>query len=441
MGQHSPDGSRRVWHSVVAFVGRYLEPGVIRFVAMTFLVLGIVQVAIAFWTTDGYRIIFGSEAGGDYAAFYVAGTVLNEYRADRLYDIELQSELYHSILPDAPAEQELPYVNPPFFALLFRPLSLLSYIHSYVAWVLVSASLYIAGLVLLRKSLGPLLLPSLTMSLLLALSFAPFLFEATIGGNSSAFGFFFVALALYFERRGKDVASGMALGMCLYKPTWLVLILPMLAVGRKGRTLLGVAFAGLELGGVSVLTVGWEACLGYVEVLFQLSEATSVPEDVFPMWKYVDLLSFTRLLLGHPTLMTWLALISALLVPLSLLAREWWCQSGYGEDHRDLLWACTLTWTTIFNLHFGIYDTIVVVAGMILTAGVLYRCAPDPAKALSPGFRWLIGLLYLGAWISQPLARLVGFQALTVVLAAAGAYPLLLAHRCSVSFNRDESQA
>src|SRR6476469_6345656 len=42
---------------------------------------------------------FGSAFGGDFPAFYMAGRILNDYSADRLYDLGLQSTLYHSLQP------------------------------------------------------------------------------------------------------------------------------------------------------------------------------------------------------------------------------------------------------------------------------------------------------------------------------------------------------
>ena len=426
MAEHPQPTSPTYRRRLTDFLARYLEPPVIRFVTITVLVMGLINLTVACLTIEDGRNVFGSDAGADYSCFYIAGSLLNDYPAEQLYDFDLQSDLYHSLLPGLPETQEIPFVNPPFFALPFRPLSLLPFLASYVVWIGLSAALYVAGFFMIRRTITSLPRASSTISLLLAISFAPFLLESAIGGNSSAFGFFAVALALYFERQEKHAASGIALALCFYKPTLLVLMLPMLLVGRRFRTLLGVAAGGVALAGVSILMVGWESSLAYVQTLINLSQMTSGSEDVFRSWKYVDLLSFSRLLFGTESSLAWVLVGVATVLALPILIRAWWTMDDDGEDRRDLVWASTITWTLVLNLHIGIYDSILVVASMLLIAGVLYRRAADPSAVLIGPLRWLLALLYLTPLFSQHIARTVGFQPFTLILAAAAAYPLYL---------------
>ena len=413
-------------HHVAAYLVRYLDPQFIRFVSVMVLVGGLVFLTLANRTIEGGRNAFGWNAGADYSCFYVAGSLLNNYPAEQLYNFDLQSELYHALLPSVPETEELPFVNPPFFALLFRPLSLLPYLTSYLIWIALSTLFYVAGFVLLRRTLGSLPAASSTNALLLALSFFPFVLECAIGGNSSAFGFFFLALALYYERCNKHTASGIALSLCFYKPTLLLLILPMLLVGRRFQTLFGVVVGGIALAGVSILTVGWDSSVGYVQTLLNLSQMTAGAEEVFRTWKYVDLLSFSRLLLGPESSLTWVLAAVAALVVIPILIRTWWTIDDGGEERRDLIWASTIAWTLVLNLHVGIYDSILVVASLLLIAGVLYRRATDPSTVVVGPFRWLLVLVYLTPLFSQHIARWIGFQPFTLILAAAAAYPLYL---------------
>src|SRR5207249_1700600 len=138
------------------------------------LVVSLALLAISLATARDGRTIFGSLLGGDYAGFYVAGKILNEFPSDRLYDRSLQSRLFHELMPAARPEESLPFANPPFIAMLFRPLALLPYRWSYVAWLIVSAVLYVAGVWMLR-------LPAETFWL--ALSFEPLIMEGWIGGQ------------------------------------------------------------------------------------------------------------------------------------------------------------------------------------------------------------------------------------------------------------------
>ena len=116
-----------------------------------------------------------------------------------------------------------------------------------------------------------------------------------------------------------------------------------------------------------------------------------------------------------PTLIVWAVLIKA-----------WWSIDTGDRNRRDLIWASTIAWTLVLNLHVGIYDSILVVASMLLTAGVLYERATDPSTVMLGPFRWLLVLVYVTPLFSQHVARLIGFQPFTLILAAAAAYPLCL---------------
>ena len=436
MAGTSQTASRSLPRRLATFLARYLEPKFIRFVTISVLLVGLINLIIACLTIEDGRNAFGSDAGADYSCFYVAGSLLNEYEASELYIFELQSELYHALLPGVPEMQEIPFVNPPFFALPFRALSQLPFLTSYLVWIAISTFLYVSGFVLVRKSLDALPDKDFLISLLLALSFAPFLLESAFGGNSSAFGFISVTLAVFFERRNRQMASGIALALCFYKPTLLILMLPMLVVGRRFRTLAGTAIGGVALATVSILMVGWEASVGYLQTLFNLSQMTSGTEDVFRTWKYVDILSFSRLLLGADNSLSLIIPALATLLLMPLLVRAWWTIDEGDEDRRDLVWASTIAWTLVLNLHLGIYDSILVVVSMLLTAGVLYRRAADSSAALDESFRWLLVLVYVTPLFSQHLARLIGFQPFTLILAAAAAYPLFLLTRHTSSKRR-----
>src|SRR5260370_26042398 len=135
------------------FLGRRLERTKIWFVCLAILGMSLALLAITFLTLDGYRTVFGPDLGADFAGFYTAGTLLNEYPSERLYDLELQDQLYHRLLPHLAPEVTLPYVHPPFFAVLFRPLAWLPYAWAYIVWLLFSVGLVLTSLLLMRPML------------------------------------------------------------------------------------------------------------------------------------------------------------------------------------------------------------------------------------------------------------------------------------------------
>ncbi len=104
-----------------AFIDRRLVPERLRAYCMIFILIPVATLVYSFATQRGGRTAFGPMLGADFAAFYTAGTLLNEYPAGRLYDSELQAGIYRQLLPSAPADSLLPYVYAPFFILPFAP--------------------------------------------------------------------------------------------------------------------------------------------------------------------------------------------------------------------------------------------------------------------------------------------------------------------------------
>jgi Glycosyltransferase family 87 len=407
------------------WIDRRLEVWRIRFVAVAILAVTLILTAVSFISANRSRTIFGPPLGADFAGFYTAGIILNHYPADRLYDRRLHDQLYHELLPGKSPDEELPFVHPPFVALPFQLLALIPYEWSFALWLLICAGLYLAGLALLGKTLAVLPDRHWSVAVILAISFEPFLMECWLGGQLSAVAFFCMALALACEHQGHPLAAGMAVGLCLYKPTLLVLAVPMLVVARRWQALLGFLASACVLALVSLAAVGWEGCNEFVKSLFDFSESATGNAMVLKTWKYVDLNSFLRLLLGHSPA-NWIVLLCLVAVPLAWLAMAWWRWDRLTTSGRQLVWAATLTGTVVFNLYVGIYDSILCVLGMFLTADVLARGRSHDESLFTPRFRLLLFLLYLTPWLSQPLAKLVHVQVFTLVLVAAAIYPLLL---------------
>ena len=416
--------TRKLW---LVISNRYLNPPFIHFTTISIISIGILSMVIAFWTSAGGRNIYGSWAGGDYSCFYIAGKILNDHPPDKLYDFGLQSELLHFLLPEISKSEQLPYVNPPFFALIFRPLSHLPYMLSYFSWIFFSILFYVFGFRLIWKTLDSMPTGTWSVALLLALSFEPFFMETIFGGNSSAIGFFTIALFLYFEYLQKDFLSGVSLGILLYKPTLLIFLIPMLLFARRTKTLLGFSACSIILIFLSILTVGFETCIEYIRFLLGVSTTALGNDQIFREWKYVDIFSFSRLLFRtiSPAVFILIALMS--LSPFILLIKLWWKSSCLNKDSQELLKASAITLTTIVNLHFGIYDTVILVLSILLTVNIFYRSSETQnSRKFSPGFKALLASIYIIPWISQHLARTIGFQPFTFIIAIMAGYQILI---------------
>ncbi len=414
-----------------------LEPARIRFVSGSILVLSLILLGLSFASAgEGGRTLFGPTLGADYSGFYTAGYVLDHYPPDRLYDRAFQDEIHHQLHPHLGQEEKLPFVHPPFVAWAFRPLSRLPYAWSFAVWLVLSLGLYLAGVWLLlgvcsgsrlRLSATPwcakpqaasgtdskVLTDPLTLYLLV-LSFEPFVMECWLGGQVSAVGFFCLAAFLALDLSDRPLLAGLVLGLCFYKPTLLLVLLPVLLVARRFWTLLGVTLAGVALALLTWLAVGTEGIHAFLQALLGFGRDTTASSELtLPLAKFVDLNAFTRLLLG-PSLLQRLLFLLLALPPLGLLLWRAWHVRRDDREGRLTVLAIAILATPVLNLYVGVYDSILAVLGVLVLAGVLIRHRP----ALPPRFQlWLVAL-YVVPWFTQPLAHNlpVHLQLFTLVL-------------------------
>jgi hypothetical protein len=410
---------------VQSLIEHRLNRPYIQFICILVLAVYLVVLVMSFATNVRGRTIFGPYLGADFGAYYIAGKIFNTRSADQIYDATLHHRLYQEQFPDMPSDSQLPYVNAPFFVLPFTILARMPYSWAYLLWLLLSLALYVAGLTLIWRTLDGIPRDAWLTSLLLALSFMPFLVECLAGGQTSAVGFFCLAFAISSERRGYHILSGLAISLCAYKPTLLLLAVPMLLITRRYKTLLGfVAGCGI-LGLLSLLVVGREGCLGYINSLLYFTNASTSAASGLRSWKYVDVNSFFRLLMGHHTFLRWTMMAAVFLIVLPLLFRLWWQSNPGRRADQSLVWALTLTWTLVLNLYVGIYDSTLVVLSVLLTTDVMYRRIESDQLWLPATFKAILLLLYIVPWITQPIARLTGLQIFTLVLAVFGVYQII----------------
>jgi hypothetical protein len=222
-------------------------------------------------------------------------------------------------------------------------------------------------------------------------------------------------VALVWERRGKYFLSGLALALLIYKPTMLILLGPMLLVTRRWRTLGGMLAGMVALLVGSWLTLGRGVVLAWFETMVNYSQHSTGAASGLRIWKYVDVSSFARALWGGNAVLRWATVGLAFAVCLPFLFRAWWAK----REENSLSWTLAIAWTPVLNLYFGVYDVTLVVAGVLLLTAWHYR-----RGGLSSGYKFLLLLLYITPWFSQPLTKAVGLQIFTLVLAALGIYVL-----------------
>ena len=360
--------------------------------------------------------------GGDFVQFYIAGRILNDHQEGRLYDLSLQEDRFKELVPGE-TWLRLPFNYPPFIAVLFRPLARLPLLAATLVFLIVTPVVFAASVWLLVSRFGWPAEGHWSLGVSGALSFAPFILYTWLGAQISVIGFCSLAVALCEEDRGRPFLGGMALSICFYKPTLLLLVLPMLLITRRFRFLAGLAMGGAVLALISALVAGPEGCLGFVERMRWWSRTSTFDSGLFNPLRYVDLKSFVRLLPLGQYFAPSLILAFATGIPGTLLLRAWYRFRGEKRDERLLLWAATLTWGLVLNVYTPFYDCILLVAPCILAASA--------ARSAFGGLRYrglgmMMVLLYFAPWGSEICARAFRVQPYTLVLAVFGALLLLL---------------
>lgn len=408
--------SARLWSAL----DRQLNAETIHFVCLVVVTFAVIFTAYSFQAEDPSRTIFGAPLGADFAGFYIAGHIWNDYGPSRLYDWNLQAEVYHQLFPSTPADEKLPYVHPPMVAFVFRIFAWLPYRWAVAVWLTVSLCMCLTGCWILVGSLEGQSAQDRATIMLIAVSFQPFIIECWIGGQLSAVALCCFAIATRQIRSGRTFAAGAVVAILLYKPTLLVLILPMFAAARVYSALFGFTLTGLLIGALTIAIAGVDCCRAFLQKLFGFAEEVSGGDLQLRIWKYVDLNTFSRILLDGPSFWQRLLFLSMFAGLFAFMMRRWLTWPRASPQQRDLLWAATVSGTPILNYYVGVYDSILCVVACSLTTNV-WRKATLP---LPGDLRLLFVAGYLAPWFTQSSARNFHVQIYSVVLAAMMLWPL-----------------
>lgn len=205
----------------------------------------------------------------NFTMFYAAARMVRSGQSGDLYDLSATSRAQQEFAPSVRIRQAaLPYMHPPFEALLFLPFSFLPYWPAYLLWNCLNGMLVLASLVLLRRQFVEIGNLSLAFLVLAATGFLPVASGIIQGQDSNLLLFLFV-VALTAAERGNDAAAGAALAAGLFKFN-LVLPFVFLLATKRPRLLVGFAPVAALLGGISLAMIGWQGAVGYVQYLFRL---------------------------------------------------------------------------------------------------------------------------------------------------------------------------
>ena len=365
-------------------------------------------------------------AACDFVFFYGIGRLFNAHPSTSLYNVGLQLRTFDHILVLHHTKYG-PSPYPPFVAQFFSLLAGFSFRTAFLIWLVISLALYLLGVSLTAAGAFPGKRVERSLMFCLALSFCPFVFHTLADGQIASIGFCAISCAIFLDRRNKPILSGLALSILTYKPTLLILLLPMLLVTRRLKTLLGFAGGAVLLLLEVTLVEGpgiWPAYLRLIAAFQRLTAA----HGQLPLryWQFVDLNSLTHAI---PSGRSQFALGFTIAVAVGVvvwLASLLWRSPAMGQQTQMLVWATVLTWTLLLNVYVPIYDSANAVIAVMLTLGALQQL--EWFKAM----RWMVALavlIFAVSWFTVFVAQRYYIQPLTVVLFFFGLLQLAILRR------------
>jgi hypothetical protein len=370
-------------------------------------------------------VAFFNRSPVDFVYFYGTGSIAAEHSVYEVYDLRLQLEVFNKILPLHDGKYG-PSPYPPFVPLFFRQFARMPFSYAYALWVCISILLYSAGLALALRDFFPRRRLEGSLFICFALSFYPFLFSTLFNGQLSCVAFLVVVISLSREERGQPFQSGLALALLTYKPTLLLLIVPMLLITRRFRTFMGFIAGTIGLICLSTLIAGPRVWTAYLRFLNSFAHVSGVyGHSALNTWKFNDFNSFSYAVAGGRTPVGLFVLAFISMVALVCLGVLLWRTANGSQPELRLAWATTLTWSMLLNVYYPIYDTILIAVSIMLSIAA----ARDLNCRRCVGGVTSLALLVFGtSWITESVAKAYGVQLLTLSILSLGIMQMFLLH-------------
>ena len=244
----------------------HIDPRSQRLTAIHWIFVAIISL---FWIAQGVGTL-GMAYSHDFLNLYTGASLAAEGRFSELHDVDAQFDRERELVGEV--EEVVPFVRPHFYALVLAPLAWLPYTTAFWTWILLQTALLVGCWVWGRRRFGP-------DSLIFAALYFP-----TIGGilnGQDCVVLTVLAIAAYtWAERGRDIESGLILGLALFKFHLLVFVPPAMLLQRRPRMLLGFAVSGGLTALVSPLLGGRLGIENYVALLTNkdLARLSPAPE-------------------------------------------------------------------------------------------------------------------------------------------------------------------
>lgn len=203
---------------------------------------------------------------------YTAGYMVRAGHAHELYDYGAQKSFQDRLV--SPEPMMMPFIRPPFDALAYTPLSMLSYRLAYLLLLTLNVVIVALSLFLLRPYTEQLRSRYRWLLVVLFASFVP-LGSALTMGQDSIFLLALLILSMLALDKKKDVAAGIFIGLGLFKFHIVLPLALMLLFWRRFRFFAAFLCVAAALAGISLWLVGPKQVRLYVGSLLSIGGGAS----------------------------------------------------------------------------------------------------------------------------------------------------------------------
>ena len=328
----------------------------------------------------------------DYVDFYAAGHMVLRGDAKDIYDLEAIGKVQRSLIGlSQDATGFMPFSNPPFVALAYAPLSLLSL--SQMSMVIAAAELALiaAFCVVLLKIVKPSSTVEGVLVVTGVLSLWPLIMMFALGQQTLLLILAWLGW-LWLEKTGRQGAGGVVLALLLIKPHLALIPLGVLVWKQRWTTLQGFLAAGAVMAAVSVLMSGPHVVIDYPNSLLDRAAWDHIElghHQVFYGWDGFLWQFFSWGSVVHYGLIAVLTLVT-----LGALTQAWRGDFDVASPRFFYAVSATMLATILVSPHLLLHDLVFVVASLALSArAAQMQTGNHNAWLLAGVFAWFVLLI------------------------------------------------
>ncbi len=345
----------------------------------------------------GYR--HGMKRGyTDFSVYYTAGIILREGLGHQLYDREVQLQVQEDFAGHLPFRRgPLPFIHPPFEALICLPFSFLSYSNAFLAWDVASVLMLVGVAFILRRSVDVLRPFPEWQFVLAALAFFP-VFMCLLQGQDSILLLLTFALAHRAIKRNSDLLAGCWLALASFKFQFTIPVLLLFLIWGRRRLALGFAPVAFVLLLLSAGIAGTKSLIEYPGFALRVVDQQGlggVPLSLLP--------NLHGLAMGWPNPFSG-PIGTALGVFSSIAVFGFAASKGRATETKDLLelqFSLAIVVSVVIAWQTNIHDLSLLVLPLVLLTDYCVQRHEFSSRSalLLPAFPLLIGPVWMMLWL------------------------------------------